>query len=835
MKKSQTKQVAKLPFIFISTKQLNPHRPLNYFVFLKILNTFASEFIKKQNNFSMRTNILIFTRLMYAVCLALLTVSVISWNTGTQQSDTTNGQRIEWTRVGIGGGGAQFSPEISPHDPKIALVTCDMGGSYITHDGGESWKMFNFGGRARFFVFDPVDPNVVYAQASRLLKSSDKGLTWSAFYPKPADDDPSGGARTPARQSVQAFAIDPAQSKTLYAAIRDGRSLALYVSTDGGEGWTKEKEFDNDVKNIFIDPSPPTDQRTLYVTWSNGVEQRINGKWQSFGAPGKDVKFNFFTGGYDAASKKYILYAISGKGYFNRDDTPSGIFFSDNGGKTWENRQEGLLNYCTSDRKSAEFRALATSALNPATLYVSYNSLAIHADTTCIGVAKSMDFGKTWTLPWQDKMTSRGGDIPMPNYSGCWLNENFGSTWGENPFNLAVSPVDPNVCYGTDFGRTIKTENGGKTWEPLFSKRLPDGSWVTRGLDVTTCYTIVFDPFDKDHIFIATTDIGLQESKNGGKGWTTASTQGNGVPRNWRSNTYWVQFDPDVKGRIWAAMSRDHDLPRAKMFRNGGVDKYQGGIVLTNDGATTWQTVSSSMGEAAVTHILLDPTSKKDTRTLYACAFGKGVYKSTDGGLTWVQKNKGIEGAEPFAWHIERRESDGTLFLIVSRRSEGSTIGTEGDGALYKSTDGAETWTKMTLPEGCNGPADLVTTKKYPKRLVFAAEGRTSQDRAGSMGGGIYISDDEGQTWTHVMDYERYIYGIIFDSRNNRFYACGSNAAAYYSEDGAMTWTKIKGFNFRSGHRIDLDPRDPNMIFATTFGGGVWYGPANGDPEATNY
>jgi len=479
----------------------------------------------------MTRNNLMRSRLVHAVGISLFITIFISCGVGTEKSDTNDGQRVEWTRIGIGGGGAQFNPQISPHDAKVALVTCDMSGSYLTHDGGESWTMFNFGGQARYFVFDPVDPNIMYAQSSRLLKSTDKGRTWDVFFPKPTGDELAGAGRNMMRQSMQSFAVDPAKSMTLYAAIRDGQTLALYISKDGGEEWTKEKELGNDAKNIFIDPSSPVDQRTIYVAGSYSVEQRLNGNWQSFAVPAKDVKFNFFAGGYDAASKKYILYAISGQGYFNRDETQSGIFFSDNGGKTWENRQEDLLKYCIAEQKSAEFRALATSALNPGTLYVSYNSMAIHADTTGIGVAKSTDFGKTWNLVWLDKMNS-GVDVPMANYGGCWMNDIYGPGWGENPFSLAVSATDASVCYATDFGRTLKTENGGRTWEPVFSKRLPDNSWASRGLDVTTCYAVNFDPFDKNHIFISTTDIGLQESRNGGKGWNIVSTTDNGIPRH---------------------------------------------------------------------------------------------------------------------------------------------------------------------------------------------------------------------------------------------------------------------------------------------------------------
>jgi photosystem II stability/assembly factor-like uncharacterized protein len=243
--------------------------------------------------------------------------------------------------------------------------------------------------------------------------------------------------------------------------------------------------------------------------------------------------------------------------------------------------------------------------------------------------------------------------------------------------------------------------------------------------------------------------------------------------------------------------------------------------------------VSESIGEAAMTHILLDPTSKKEARTLYACAFGKGVYKSTDGGLSWVQKNNGIEGAEPFVWRIERRESDGTLFLIVSRRSADGSIGNDRDGALYRSTDGAETWIKMTLPDGCNGPTSLVTTKKFPNRLVLSAWGKLMPGRSASdTGGRIFISDDDGKTWTQVMERDQHIYAISFDPRNKRYYACGFNGSVYYSEDGAKTWNRSKGYNFKWGHRVIPDPRDPEMVYVVTFGGGVWYGPAKGDPEA---
>src|ERR1700722_17319817 len=84
------------------------------------------------------------------------------------------------------GGGAMFHPTISPHDPNTVLVSCDMTGSYISHDGGESWRMFNLRGVAQFFVFDPLDRKVIYAQANGLWRSEDSGDTWQLIYPQPS-------------------------------------------------------------------------------------------------------------------------------------------------------------------------------------------------------------------------------------------------------------------------------------------------------------------------------------------------------------------------------------------------------------------------------------------------------------------------------------------------------------------------------------------------------------------------------------------------------------------------------------------------------------------------
>ena len=56
-----------------------------------------------------------------------------------------------------------FFPAISPHNPDLVMVACDMTGSYISKDGGQTWRMFNLGNPVIFFEFDPIDPRVIYA------------------------------------------------------------------------------------------------------------------------------------------------------------------------------------------------------------------------------------------------------------------------------------------------------------------------------------------------------------------------------------------------------------------------------------------------------------------------------------------------------------------------------------------------------------------------------------------------------------------------------------------------------------------------------------------------
>jgi len=742
-----------------------------------------------------------------------------------------------------------FNPAINPADPNHVFVACDMTGSYVTYDGGRKWRMFNLKGVSRFFVFDPKNNDLVYAGTStRLFRSGDQGNTWNTLYPAPTDimaintrgDHASEVVVT--RDSIltriKKLVIDPEKPKNLFLLVEKSGTLptkssqTLLLSMDAGVTWKEETIFEFDADNVFIDATSPLVNRTLYVTGKNNIQVRKDGEWSKANLPDQAESINQYVDGVDIKTRQHVIYAISGKSYFNPkgNSIASGIYKTIDGGETWDRLEKDLVGNKAEGAPDPEFRSIAVSYYHPETIYISYARLIFDKDSVGFGVAKSSDSGDTWQLVWND-MNANGDGIVSPNRESGWLDERFGPGWGENPFHMGVADHDPHICFATDFGRTIKTTNGGDTWQQVYTNKLEGGGWMSSGLQVTTGYMVAFDPFDPLHVFLADTDTGLMESFDGGKSWTSA-TFNNGVPRRWVNSTYWLIFDPEIKGKVWAIMCRNHDLPRPKMWRRMNMSDYEGGVLISNTGGKTWQVTSKDMGESAATHIIMDPESDPEKRTLYVCAFGKGVYKSEDGGVSWQQKNKGIEGTQPAAWRLTRRD-DGELFLVVFRKSDDGSIGNDRDGALYRSSDGSKTWVKMNLPEGVNGPTSLIVDPDNPDRILLSAWGRYGENRYScNLGGGIYLSEDDGASWSPVLKHDQHIHDLTVDPGSGTLYAAGFNSSAYRSEDKGQTWLRIKGYNFKWGKRVQPDPANPDKIYIITFGGGVWHGPAKGDENA---
>ena len=709
--------------------------------------------------------------------------------------------------IGPGGGGAMFNPTISPHDVDTVLVSCDMTGSYITHDGGQTWRMFNLRGVVNFFVFDPQDPKIMYANATGLWRSTDAGETWNLVTPAPenvrgvqmnsdhadetilASSDPVG--------ELYAMAIDPADSSVLYVAGGDRGSPSLFVSRDSGKSWHKQAQLTSPVRRLWVDAHSQSNRRRIFLGGPKALAVVMGAEIKTLPLPATatDIALGFGSG------EEPVIYMTSERG----------AFASSHGGRDWH---ESVL-----PGHGAKVRAIATSLHHPETAYVSFSDLNLDGKTW-LGVAKTETSGADWKLVWKES------SAPASNVHDDWITARFGITWGENPLNMTVAEQDSRVAYGTDLGRTMRTTDGGATWNAMYSRRVNDKSWTTVGLDVTTTYGVHFDPFDGNRVFITYTDIGAFRSEDSGASWTSATM---GVPEEWTNTTYWMVFDPKVRGRVWSVNSGTHDLPRPKMWRHTAVSTYKGGVCRSDDGGKTWAKSNTGMEETAATHILLDPTSPVDARILYVTGFGRGVYKSADGGQTWSLKNQGITQAQPFAWRLSR-SSNGTLYVLLARRSENGSIGNSGDGALYRSTDGAEHWQPVALPPKVNAPNGLAIDPEYPDRLYLASWARAVGQHG--EGGGVYLSENGGKDWQVVLDQDQHVYDVTVNPSDPKIlYAAGFESSVWRSGDRGLHWSRISGFNFKWAHRVIPDPRNQDEIYVTTFGGSVWHGSVTAKPE----
>jgi photosystem II stability/assembly factor-like uncharacterized protein len=696
-------------------------------------------------------------------------------------------------------------PAISPHDPDLVVLGCDMTGSYLTRDGGLSWRLFHLGDVVSAFAFDPGDPNVVYAGNAALWRSEDGGQRWTLVFPDPARRTVRHGqgdhadtvftTGDPAYPSgmdvdVEAVAVDPTESKRLAVAFRatqpgppgshPSSATRVIVSEDRGRSWRERAALE--AERVFV-MSFEADG-TLRAVAETGVYVLDQAARREAGPPGGRIA----SASVGVAAGVTRIYATTRAALANAG-AAGGIHVSEDGGRTWRTANGILAEGLRGREKGNEWGPaagsrpslgpIAASVRHGLVAYVGLRGLRLPgSEAPANGIAKTTDGGRTWAI------VHREADRPSSNLDPSWIErraaEDGESVWFDAPYDLAVAPTNPDVAYATDLFRTYRTKDGGRTWAQVNSARRGEDGWTSRGLDVTTTYGVHWDPFDAKRVFVGWTDIGLFRSEDGGDTWTGSST---GIPKEWRNTTYWVELDPAVRGLAWGAFSGTHDLPRPKMWRRTDPARYQGGVAV-----------------------------------------------SRDGGRTWTAKSAGIEGAQPFAWRLSRA-ADGTLYLVVARRSERGRIGDRDDGALYRSTDGGDRWTKLALPPGTNGPNALTVDPRDPRRLYLAAWGVATP--GGDTGGGVFLSADAGATWRSVLPAAQHVYDVTMDPRDpSLLYACGFDQAAWRSADRGETWTRLRGFNFQWGHRVVPDQTDPSRVYVTTFGGSVWRGPALGDPRA---
>lgn len=247
------------------------------------------------------------------------------------------------------------------------------------------------------------------------------------------------------------------------------------------------------------------------------------------------------------------------------------------------------------------------------------------------------------------------------------------------------------------------------------------------------------------------------------------------------------------------------------------------GIYRSNDAGTTWDFIGlEETGQIGAVEIHPDNPNVVYVAAI-GKPFGRneerGVYKTINGGQTWDKvlyhsDSVGFSDLElapddpntiyAGAWRAER-----TPWTIVSGSSE---------GGIYKSTDGGVTWNKLTngLPDKLIGKIDFAVSAANPDRVYANIEASDNQ-------GGLYRSEDRGATWEFVSDNSNltnrpFYYTNIYANPKNADVIYNSALRFLKSTDGGVTWRNISTPH-GDNHDLWINPNDTSIWIQSNDGG----------------
>jgi photosystem II stability/assembly factor-like uncharacterized protein len=261
------------------------------------------------------------------------------------------------------------------------------------------------------------------------------------------------------------------------------------------------------------------------------------------------------------------------------------------------------------------------------------------------------------------------------------------------------------------------------------------------------------------------------------------------------------------------------------------------GVYKSTDGGVTWQ----NMGLRDSKHIgrvVLHPT---DTALVYVAAMGhlwgpnqeRGLYRSRDGGSTWERILAGDDDTGAVDVAMDPQDPN-TLFAALyqrRRRPWGFHGGGPGSG-LYKSTDGGDTWAELShqggLPEGDYGRIGISIYRTDPSIVYVSIEQGERYNASTAYEqrlAGIYRSEDEGATWEHMGDWNpRPMYAsqpLVDPNDDQRIYMLNSYS---FSDDGGRTFTEPDQSLHGDDRLVWVDPHDSEHVMKADDGGlGISY------------
>ena len=724
----------------------------------------------------------------------------------------------EWQPVGPTGATVQ-ALAVDPGNPKHALAGTYFGGIYETGDGGRTWKHQDndFGSFSVFaLTFDRRDNRVVYAGTLQggALKSVDGGASWTTI---------NNGL---SELVIQDLAIDPNNSQQLIAVA----GTALYLSRDGGESWVRVELGAKDALPRCVTWDNATPDTVYLGTLGRGVFRSTDAgeTWAAFNEGIETESVNALS---VAESGTQELYVAGASGY---------VFKTSAGLGKWEK-----VSVWPEGARAAVMQVWA----HPATINVLVAG-------TLDGAYLSRDDGKTWTLIYDDTIgIVRSDPFALTLYVGgigghLWTTRDLGKTFEsamvgmQNVFvgSLAEQRVgsERSLYAGTEYGIFTKTPGSEKWEEPTFQKRV---------------FTVEPHPRDANSIYAGTEQYGVWRSVDSGQNWESrahgmtpnsvyALEMSRGEPAILYAGTSSGLYYSIDSGLTWdpsplvtlpkvLAVATDPELSLSAYF--GG---FGGKVYRTFNAAQSLEDISLGLPEENIIQLRVPVKARN---TVYAVTAEGRLFVSQEFGRAWTEITPAeggaltveVEPGRPWIMYVGTRgqgvlksetagidwrvASEGMgpafVFSVAVDPENYDTVYAGTESALYRSTDGASSWTKMAgLPAG--SVTRVLVDPEHSERLYALVEGQ-----------GIYRSEDQGDTWQRVAAGlpEAASTTVAFDARTpSRLYAGIADQGVFVTADRGETWKTASAGMSVFVRGVAFDAADDAVIYAGSLTAGLF-------------
>lgn len=298
---------------------------------------------------------------------------------------------------------------------------------------------------------------------------------------------------------------------------------------------------------------------------------------------------------------------------------------------------------------------------------------------------------------------------------------------------------------------------------------------------------------------------------------------GNGVYRSMDGGKNWKHLGLDDSERIRRIVvdPQNPDVALVCAMGHEWGPNEERGVFKTVDGGVTWEKVLYIDEDTGCSDIAMDETNP---RYLYTGMWtfrrqpwrfdggGKetALYKSTDGGDTWTKKTKGLPKGPMARIGVSVAQSQpNTVYMITEAKDE---------GILYRSDDWGESWKVVHKDANINF------------RPFYYSEIRVDPNNPEviySLSGGLFKSTDGGKNFERI---GRDVHGdhqaLWINPKNSNHVLNGSDGGYQVSYDGGQTWDIINNVVLSQFYQIFFDDRDPYYVCGGLQDNGTWCGPS---------